>query len=120
MKSIKIIRLSRKTAHKKSLVKNLFLSVIRADMEKKTIHTTKSRAKLLKSFGNSLLNSLINRKSLNKIRFLNSFISDKNIISYILNTIIKNKNKGFNFISYNKMFIRKGDSSIQAEVNLLY
>lgn len=113
MKSIKQIRISRKFSHRKFVIRSLFGNLC----IHKDIITTKNRAKLLKSFGNSLLNKLINYKSLNFLRIFFFCVKNKQIARKIL-LVLKKKEKGENFISCKKIFYRLNDGALMYQVKI--
>ncbi|MDH3004763.1 MAG: 50S ribosomal protein L17 [Candidatus Shikimatogenerans sp. JK-2022] len=116
MKHIKKNRnLSRKYAHRKSMLSNMSCSLIIY----KSIYTTFSKAKELKKYIEPILNKL-KKNNINIRREILSKLKNKKVLKILFNDIlnkIKNRNGGYTRIL--KVGYRKGDSSIMSIIQLV-
>ncbi len=108
-------KLSRKIAHRNSVIRNLATSLILYE----SIETTVSKAKEVKGFVDKILYRS-NKIDLNSIKYLNSVFYDKNAVKKVVNELSKrysSKNSGYTRII--KTGFRIGDGASTAIIELV-
>lgn len=107
--------LSRKKAHRTSLIRNLVTSLILYE----SMETTLAKAKEVKSFIDALL-PRAKSADLNATRYLSSVLFDKNAVKKVLNELVPryaDRNSGF--VRIYKTGYRVGDMAPKARVELV-
>lgn len=108
-------KLSRKNAHRKSLIRNLATSLILYE----SLETTMAKAKETKVFVDTLL-SRVNKGTLKDNRYLHSILFDKNAVKKVLVELLpryKERTSGFTRIY--KTTVKIGDGSQKAIIELI-
>lgn len=108
-------KLSRKNAHRKSLIRNLATSLLLYE----SIETTLAKAKETKTFVDTIL-SRVNNNGLSEARYLSSVLFDDNAVKKTLVELLpRYKNRKSGFVRIYKNGYKVGDGAAKAIVELV-
>ncbi|OQB06109.1 MAG: 50S ribosomal protein L17 [bacterium ADurb.Bin212] len=108
-------KLSRKNAHRKSLIRNLATSLLLYE----SIETTLAKAKETKTFVDTIL-SRVNNNGLNEARYLSSVLFDDNAVKKTLVELLpRYQDRKSGFVRIYKNGYKVGDGAAKAIVELV-
>jgi large subunit ribosomal protein L17 len=110
-KRVKKKKLGRKASHRKSMMNNLFRSLVMHG----SIETTTVKAKALKSFAESLLNKY-SEKNINNLRKIKPILKDSEIVK----AFFELGTKGVSSVRVIRTRFRDGDKAEMSRVEFVY